>query len=116
MARYCIPIQMNDRHFPSILERRYAHGVGCISPQFAPLLILGPPLEDEEQLRWRVFSRMMGSFTYGYLDQLSPELYEEMKRCMATYKRLRATLHGDRYVLAEPAAGRRAGSRWRSSG
>jgi alpha-galactosidase len=102
MAHHCLSIQMNDRFFPSILERRYSHGVGCIYPQFVPLLILAGPHKDEEQLRWHVFSRMMGGFNFG-LDGLSPELYEEMKRCMATYKRLRATLHGDRYVLAEPA-------------
>ncbi|MFH1007467.1 MAG: GH36 C-terminal domain-containing protein [Candidatus Latescibacterota bacterium] len=77
-------------------------GIGSIYPQFAPLLIFAGPYRDEEHLRWRVFSRMMGGFNCK-LDGLSPELYEEMKRCMATYKRLRAALHGDRYVLAELA-------------
>ncbi|MFH1008270.1 MAG: alpha-galactosidase, partial [Candidatus Latescibacterota bacterium] len=102
MARYCLSIQMNDRHFPSILERRYSHGIGSIYPQFAPLLIFAGPYRDAEHLRWRAFSRMMGGFNCN-LDGLSPELREEMKRLLATYKRIRATLHGDRYVLAEPA-------------
>jgi len=103
MGRYCVPIQVHDRCFPSILERRYAHGIGCIYPQYAPLLALMPAPETVEQLRWRTFSRMMGGFCSGIQDRLSPEVLEEMKQCVATYKRLRPTLHGDRYVLAEPA-------------
>jgi alpha-galactosidase len=103
MARYCVPIQVHDRCTPSILERRYCHAFGCIYPQFAPLVAFAPAPTSVAQLRWRAFSRMMGQFNSGIQEQLSPELYEEMKRCIVTYKRLRPTLHGDRYVLAEPA-------------
>jgi alpha-galactosidase len=103
MARYCVPIQVHDRCYPSVLERRYAHAIGSLYPQFAPLLALAPAPESVAQLRWRALARMMGQFNCGLQDRLSPELFEEMKRCIATYKRLRPTLHGDRYVLAEPA-------------
>jgi alpha-galactosidase len=102
MARYCVPIQVHDRCSPSLLERRYAHAFGSIYPQFAPLLALAPAPTSVAQVRWRVFARMMGQFNCGLQDQLSPECFEEMQRCIATYKRLRPTLHGDRYVLAGP--------------
>jgi hypothetical protein len=100
MARYCVPIQVHDCCSPSLLERRYAHAFGSIYPQFAPLLALAPAPESLAQLRWRAFARMMGQFNCGLQDQLLPKLFEEMKRCIATYKRLRPILHGDRYVLA----------------
>lgn len=102
MARYCVPIQVHDRCLPSVLERRYAHAFGCIYPQFAPLLAVHDAPKSVAQLRWRVMARMMGQICCDFQDRLTPEQYEEMRRLLATYKRLRPTLHGDRYLLAEP--------------
>jgi alpha-galactosidase len=102
MARYCVPIQVHDRCSPSVLERRYAHAFGCIYPQFAPLLAVHDAPSSVEQLRWRVMARMMGQINCDFLDRLNAEQRAEMQRLVATYKRLRPTLHGDRYVLAEP--------------
>ena len=56
-----------------------------------------------ERMEWRMLNRMMGIFQPIYdLGQLPPEHLQALTRATATYKKLRPTLHGDRYVLDGP--------------
>jgi len=54
---------------------------------------------------YRMISRMMGVFQPLWDPNLMPAVnLAALKRAIATYKRVRPTLHGDRYVLAGPPA------------
>ena len=106
IARFCRPVQTHDRNHPSVLERRYAHGLSCIYPSYCALLSLGGRFSDRtaQQLQWRALGRMMGSFTTGLeLTRMTPENRDVLRELIGTYKKLRPTLHGDRYVLDGPA-------------
>lgn len=118
MAHYCKPIQVHDRNRPSALVRRYSHGAASIYPCHSPLLSLSayppdspllspdasPPECTLQQLEWRLLSRMMGSFDPSLeLTTMGPEHLVALKRAIVTYKKLRPSLHGDRYVMDEPA-------------
>jgi alpha-galactosidase len=105
IARFCKPIQVHDRNHPSVLERRYAHGTSCVYPSYCPLLAFHGDVSElsVERFQWRLFSRMMGAVNLGIeLATLSPEHRSALRRAVSTYKRLRPTLRGDRYVIAGP--------------
>ena len=105
MARYCLTMQGADRTNPSLLERRYCHGTGSMYPCHSLLTSIHSQAQEvsPQRLEWRLLSRMMGTFN-NHLDLMGMDdaRLDVVRRAVATYKRLRPSLHGDRYVLAEP--------------
>jgi alpha-galactosidase len=119
MARYSHVLQTNDIMWPSTLVRQYSYGIGCAYPTSYGMQCLYPYPQSgtpgapqpngtgcsTERLEWRALSRMMGLFD-PCLDyaRMSEEDLAQLRGAVATYKRLRPTLDGDRYLLAPPPA------------
>jgi len=108
MARFCRVMACHDTNWPGAINRRYGHGVGCTYPAYYGLQILSYPWPETEttpqQVEWVAFCRMLGLVScWKPLSTMQPANRAILQKALATYKRLRPTLHGDRYVLAEPA-------------
>jgi alpha-galactosidase len=129
MARLCDVMPCSDINAPSVLNRQYSLGYGSFLPTYYarqavytyPTAVSGPvskkdpypwgsfnaidwdPALTLERMEWRMINRMMGVFQPIWDLHLVPAGHlAALKRAIATYKRIRATLHGDRYVLAGP--------------
>lgn len=130
MARLCDVMPCSDINVPSVVNRQYSHGYGALYPVYYarqgllnyPVNVTGPVSRTDptafdfpydglisdpdltlERLEWRILNRMMGVFQPIYdLSQFPPEHLRVLKKAIATYKKLRPTLHGDRYVLSGP--------------
>ena len=129
MARLCDVMPCSDINVPSVLNRQYSYGYGSLYPVYYarqavynyPVKETGPVAKTDpdpyapynalgfekdltlERMEWRMLSRMMGIFQPIYdLGQVPPEHLQALTRATATYKKLRPTLHGDRYVLGGP--------------
>ncbi len=115
-ARYCTYFACHDTNWPSALTRRYAHGAGCIYPQYynkqmtgyqvefpylSPPQIQGEaPLGSQERLEWRAMSRMMGLFETGnWMGKMNWDELTRLSPIITFYKTIRHTLFGKRYVL-----------------
>ncbi len=132
MARLCDVMPCSDINVPSAINRQYSRGYGSIYPAYyarqgvyyyptretGPLSRTDPtsftepydPLTIEpdltlERAEWRWLNRIMGVFQPIFdFGALPPEHLAVLKKVIATYKRIRPTLHGDRYVLTPPPA------------
>jgi alpha-galactosidase len=130
MARHCDVMPCSDINCPSVLNRQYSVGYGSFYPSsyarqgvyFYPtretgaLAIPSPnkwsepwhpmkvnPGEPPERTEWRCINRMMGVFQPIHdLSIIPADHLAVLKKCIATYKGVRPTLAGDRYLLAGP--------------
>jgi hypothetical protein len=130
MARYCDVMPCSDINCPSVLNRQYEVGYGSFYPsnytrqaayfyptrETGPLAIPSPnkwsepwhamkvnPNEPPERTEWRLLNRLMGVFQPIHdLSIIPPEHLAVLKKVIPTYKKLRPTLGGDRYLLATP--------------
>lgn len=130
MGRLCDVMPCSDINIPSVLNRQYSYGYGALYPvyyarqavYYYPVKETGPvsrtdptafeepfnvllcePDLTPERMEWRMINRMMGIFQPIYdLSQMPPEHLRILKKATITYKKLRPTLHGDRYVLNGP--------------
>ncbi len=130
MARLCDVMPCSDINVPSTINRQYSRGYGAIYPVYYarqgvlyyPTRATGPvsrtdptsftepydafvnePDLTPERAEWRYLCRIMGIFQPIFdLGRLQPEHMAVLKKVIATYKRIRPTLHGNRYVLSAP--------------
>ena len=130
MARLCDLMPCSDINAPSVMNRQYSRGYGALYPvyyarqgvHYYPTRETGPvsrtdptsftepysALDNGDDLslerdEWRMLCRMMGIFQPIYdFSTLAPERLALLKKVIATYKKIRPTLHGDRYVLSAP--------------
>ena len=109
MARYCHALHPHDTKYPSSISRKNNVGVGCIYPTGYGDAALtknrneGPVTPD--QVEWRSLNRMMSVFRVLYfLKGLDKSCFEVLQRTIATQKKIKRTLQGDRYILNGPAA------------
>jgi alpha-galactosidase len=130
MARLCDVMPCSDINVPSTINRQYSHGYGAIYPVYYarqgvlyyPTTVTGPvsrtdptsfsepydgmvnaPDLTPERAEWRYLCRIMGIFQPIHdLGRMTPADMAVLKKVIATYKQMRDTLHGDRYVLTAP--------------
>jgi len=112
LARHCRTMHCHDVYGPSSRARQYARGTGSMYPSsYAMLSVKGLDCSPE-RLEWRLLNRMLGQLaTHG--DPLSTLVEDQkavLRSALKTYKELRPTLHGDRYVLLEPGEVRQPGN------
>ena len=109
-ARYSNHVWSDDIFHPASVNRKYSHGLGSIYPNFYieenlnhyPDEVL-PSNITPERLEWRAINRMMARFGIWYeWGTLSAEHLEMLNRAIATYRKIKPTLGGNRYVLCEP--------------
>ncbi len=115
-ARYCTYFACHDTNWPSALTRRYAHGAGCIYPQYYNKQMTGYQVEfpylnrpqiqgetppgSQERLEWRAMSRMLGLFETGnWVGKMNRVELKRLSPIIAFYKTIRHALFGKRYVL-----------------
>jgi len=118
MAQYCDVLACHDTNNPSAINRKYSHGVGCMYPGYygvqgmlhypshttgSAVLMSTPEDCTHHVFEWRCISRMMGLFQ-PVLDicELPPGHFEILKNIISTYKSIKSTLRGKRYVIEGP--------------
>jgi alpha-galactosidase len=117
MARFTHRMCPADVVCPTAVNRKYSHGIGFILPvgysgdcvAECPDERTGEMLLDttgripREELEWRCLNAMGGALTVLFrMRHLDAEAREVLTKAIAYFKRIRRTLWGDRYVLAEP--------------
>lgn len=130
LARYCDAMPCSDVNSPSVMNRQYSHGYGCFYPSYYfrqsahsyPAVRTGPvskanpyPWPDgfdpvsadrslsPERLEWRLLCRIVGIFQPTFdLSGLTDEQLRVVKKVGHTFKRIRSSLAGDRFVLCGP--------------
>jgi hypothetical protein len=108
MARYTHALHPHDIKEPSSVSRKNNVGVGALYPTgYGDAALQRYPGEDSvtpERLEWRCLNRMMSVFrVLLVLGRLAEAHLEVLRRAIATQKRIKGSLRGDRYVLS-PAA------------
>ncbi|MFH1568730.1 MAG: alpha-galactosidase [Gemmatimonadota bacterium] len=107
MARYSHALHPHDIKHPSSVSRKNNVGVGALYPTgYGDAALIEYPGEgavSPERLEWRCLNRMMSVFrvllVLGHKDEAHLQV---LRRAIATQKRIKTSLRGDRYVLAPP--------------
>jgi len=105
MARHCQIVHPHDIKYPSSVTRKNNVGVGALYPTgHGDAALMHYPDEDSvspDRLESRCISRMMSVFrvlmVLGHMDDAS---LGALRHTIATQKRIKKSLQGDRYVLA----------------
>jgi hypothetical protein len=110
MARFTHRMCPADVISPTPVNRKYAYGIGAIFPVgYSGSCVAACPGDapgaalSREELEWRCINAMAGGFSVLFtMRKLDPASMETLKRATSFARKIRATLWGDRYVLAEP--------------
>ncbi|MBT5873361.1 MAG: alpha-galactosidase, partial [Candidatus Latescibacteria bacterium] len=108
IARYSHALHVHDIKYPSSVSRKNNVGAGCIYPtgygDAALIEYRGEDAVTPERLEWRCLNRMMSVFrVLCVFSRLDEQNLEVLRKAIATQKRIKRTLHGDRYILSKQA-------------